>query len=1055
LLLQVIEIMENPEPRETLPDRLLRVTALHPSRTALSRWAEPSTGRDISYAELSATTSLWARAITAHGGQPGDRIALLMRHDVEQIRALLTVLKTARIVVVLNPTDAEVRLRATLEDAEPFLVIADDSCWQLAESIARGLCACIRWDQLRTSRSNGPEPRPDAEATAFIVYTSGSSGRPKGVMLNHRQVMANALRLSSAMELGANDRVALLLSLSGLHGVNILWCALLRGAALLPFPVSERGVTGLRDWMIKREVSAFSASSSLFRSFMTTVASDQKLANVRVVRIGGELATSDDVRLFRLHFPTTSVLLNTLSSSEAGTIAYLRLSSSDDVPEGPLAVGYPFPGIGLEIIDDDGKPVPNGETGEIVVKSQNLAQGFWRDDVMSARRLSSDPQGTSTLRSGDWGKINARGMLEFLGRRDSRVKIHGWSVEISEVEQALGRTPGVARAVVCACEGTYGTRLDAYVLPQRDMSLTPGKMQRAARGLLPWHMVPTRFHIVDKFPLTPHGKIDRAKLLESASSVKPPPTATYETESEELVALIWSDALDLQGVGRDENFFELGGDSLTASVIAARLYGEAGIELDMTMFARYPTIALQASLITRNGNQASRRSQIPRAPGPRVLPLSFSQERIWHFCQNESGNRSYTILKRYRITGAVDVPILRRCLNKLIERHEPLRTTFQLGGSGPVQIVADSAEVALTVVDATQAPDKEAAVDEQMDLLASHKLDIGNHPLVRFTLIKISERAYNLLRSCHHILCDGFAWKIYLDELTQLYEAAVQDLSHPFARSPDLQYGDYAAWQRRLYSAESSGGQKLISWWRATLDTSPEPINWLPKRLKTDQPVPLEGYFYAKPDAPVWERITKLAGDQHVTLFCAWLSAFAAFLCARTERRDIIVGTYVSNRMRPELHGMFGDFSNLVTLRLTNEAQQTFRSWLVITRDAVSAATAHAAIPYEELRRSFAQEGKSLPTIDMIVMMGAPKSLVRFAGIEMVADVAVRQRMPWGLTLRIHQDTKECELMFDASIYDPDAVRCIIERWFGFVDEISQAPDIPIQQILPIQEILA
>jgi len=366
------KITEVPERGETLPERFTRVAQLHGSRPALGSQAWSPT-----YHELLNASQLRAQAIGTLGGEPGDRVAILMRHDVYQAAALLAVLKAGRVIVVLNLTDAVARLRMAIEDAAPSLIIADAANLQLAQTIAEGLCTCSCWDDFAGGSVVAAMPRLECEATAFIVYTSGSAGRPKGVMMNHQQVMHNALRLSSAMELTATDRIALLPSLSGLHGVNNLWCALLRGAQLLPFPVMERGVTGLAEWMLDRGITAFSASTSLFRTFMKSM-NGMRLDAVKVIRVGGELVTFDDFFAFRQHFSPDCILVNTLASSEAGNITYQRYCGRDTVPEGAVVVGRPFDGMEIEIRDESGHPVPANEAGEIIVKSHYMSQGSSR-----------------------------------------------------------------------------------------------------------------------------------------------------------------------------------------------------------------------------------------------------------------------------------------------------------------------------------------------------------------------------------------------------------------------------------------------------------------------------------------------------------------------------------------------------------------------------------------------------------------------------------------------------------------------------------------------------
>ena len=1034
---------------ESLIDSLQGIAKFHETKLALHSPSLTATPSRLTYGELLTQTALRSRALAAYGGAPGDRIAILMRHDVDQITALLSVLQAGRTVVVLNPTDAQVRLRSMVEDAAPALMIADTANFQLADAVAQGICPSVIWDEVSANGSFAPTPGLEVRATAFIVYTSGSAGRPKGVMLDHQQVMHNALRLSTVMELTATDRVAQLASLSGLHGVNNLWCALLRGTALLPFPVMERGVTGLADWMLEHGITAFSASTSLFRSFMTSLRPQQQLTPVRVVRIGGELATSDDVLAFRQHFAEESVLINTLASSEAGNVTYLRCARRDAVPDGPLAVGRPFDGIELEIVDANGRRAATGEAGQIIVKSRYVAQGYWRDEALTTERFFREPSGISTLRSGDWGRINSDGILEFLGRLDKRIKIHGWSVELDEVEWAVSRVPGVERVAICAFEGVYGTELAAYVVPRSGPALMPATLRRAIRELLPPYMVPAVLQIVDDLPLMPHGKVDRAKLLE----ILPPaehlqPDTGFETETETLVASIWSEAFGLQSIHRDDKFFELGGDSLTASVIAARIYCDTGAELDLGAFGEYPTVASQAGLIDQIRGEKSDEFHIQRVSGERSFPLSFAQDRVWQFCQTESGAAAYSKLKAYRLTGPLDIDVLRRCMDRLVERHEPLRTTFHHGENGPLQVVHPSSGAALNVVDVSTAADLDRAVDEQISLLGSKKLVLDRGPLMKFSVLKVAYNQHLLLRVAHHMLLDRWASELYFDELADLYRAETSGRNVSAAGDTKPQYGDYAIWQRRLFGAESAAAQRLFGWWLQSLDMPPEPIDWPAKRPQPAQVDPSEGYLRAGIERATWQEMATLAGEEHVTIFCPWLAAFSVFLCAHTSQREVIVGSYVSNRKRLELQTMLGDFSNLVSLRFRCAFPQTFRSWLMTVRNTLAGATAHSEAPYEELRGVFARNGKLFPEVRTIAVLSEPLQDVRFANISIVGEELPQKTLPWGFTFEVIPGIFDCGCMFDASIYDTRAVRDDFAQWKRLVEALLRDPDSPMEHAL-------
>ena len=686
------ESFEFPAPDETLPSRFRLVARRFNTKAALasSTW-QPS------YGELDASSDGRSLAVAARGVMPGDRVAILMRHDLPQVDAVLAVLKAGGIVVVLNPTDPPARLQLTLEDAAASLVIADATHQSLASEVA-GPCACVSYDNLAAAAAV-TLPRLDAEATAFIVYTSGSTGRPKGVMMTYQHVMHNALRLSFAMELSAGDRFALLASLNGLHGVTNLWCALLQGALLQPFPVMERGVTGLAEWMAEHRTTAFSASTSLFRSFMKSMLVGRRVASVRVVRVGGEPMNSNDFLAFQQHFPPNAFLVNTLASSEAGNITYLRLSGTDILAEGPVVVGRTLPGIEIELRNNGGVPVEAGEAGQIIVKSRYMSQGYWRNEALTAERFFRDSDGKPAIRSGDWGRMAQNGELEFLGRRDTLVKIHGLSVELDEVERALSRLADVERAIVCAFDGPYGAQLAAFVLPKEGRELSSPRLRRAVRSLLPEFMVPAVFQIMHDLPLMSQGKVDRSRLVQTLRPATRQPVAC-ETETETQIAAIWTDAFDLAEVGRNDDFYELGGDLLIASLVAARVYSETGVELGLETFADYPTVADLAGFVDRHrGLHNQYQIPIRAGEGEAKFPLSFAQQRIWDFCRTDSAGHVLSAL--YKILGPLDAEVLRACMNRLAARHEILRTTFEEGDSGPLQVVHAPGEAPLTVHDLT------------------------------------------------------------------------------------------------------------------------------------------------------------------------------------------------------------------------------------------------------------------------------------------------------------------------------------------------------------------
>ena len=514
-------------------------------------------------------------------------------------------------------------LKMLVEDAEPSVIVTDVQNRNLAAEFGHSGCSILSFE---SETVMGPFQNPSIEIlpeqTAFLVYTSGTTGRPKGVMQTHRQLRRAAAAHTEAMQYTENDRIPLFAMVSTSQGSVVLCGILLNGARLCPFSLKARGIAGLADWIIARELTVYVSSASIFRTLAKTIDDRLVFATVRAVRLASEAVTADDFRAFRQHFPPTSIFVHMLSTSETSSIAWSRWTQDDNIPEGTFPVGHFWRDTEVSLLGDDGQPVARGEVGEIMVKSRYLANGYWRDPELTAERFSADLDGNGTrlVRTGDQGRINADGLLEFCGRKDDRIKIRGNRIELRDIERALEGFPGIDRtAVVAVARDNHEPVLVAFVVKKTNASLTAPRLRHAVRANLPLHMVPSRIVFLDSLPYNWGNKIDREALRQFFLPVRGGNKGDEpRTETEMLLADTWAEIFELPDIGRDDDFFNLGGDSLSGAVVAAQVYAALGVELSLSAIADHPTVSTLAAFIDEFSTHGSHQNVPNRSRSSRI-----------------------------------------------------------------------------------------------------------------------------------------------------------------------------------------------------------------------------------------------------------------------------------------------------------------------------------------------------------------------------------------------------------------------------------------------------
>ena len=598
------------------------------------------------------------------------------------------------------------------------------------------------------------------------------------------------------------------------------------------------------------------------------------------------------------------------------------------------------------VLDPHLQPVPLGVPGELYLGGVQLATGYLNRPELTAARFIADPfsDGGRLYRTGDRVRLHADGNLDYLGRTDDQLKWRGFRIEPGEIEAVLTDLPNVAQAAVLLREDHPGDpRLVAYLVaaptaPDIDAVRT------ALKQRLPDYMVPAAFVILDALPLTPSGKVARRLLPAPDWAAEAQAYVAPRNPVEEVLVQLFADVLGLEQVGVHDDFFRLGGHSLLATQLISRIRDALEVEVPLLSLFEHPTVA---EFSRKLDPDSVARAQTPIEPCDRQqsIPLSFAQQRLWFLDQLEPDSPAYNFPVALKLDGDLDKPALKKAIDTLVLRHEGLRTTFPESNGEPVQSIAPDLTIKLEEID---------LVNESADTLhalltdrSRQPFDLADGPLLRTSLIQLSENKHVLLLATHHIVSDGWSLQVLMHELATLYNGFRRPGSVPELAQLPVQYADFAAWQRSWFSGPEL--QRQLDFWRGQLSSAPTVLN-----LPTDWPRPNEQTYHGAGEIrwqsrELMDRLKTIARDQGCTLYMVLLAAFDALLSRYAGEDDIVVGTPIAGRNRTELEGLIGFFVNTLALRNDLSGDPTFAALLDRVRKTAVDAYAHQELPFEKL----------------------------------------------------------------------------------------------------------
>ncbi|OJZ73635.1 non-ribosomal peptide synthetase, partial [Mycobacterium paraffinicum] len=988
-------------------------------------------GRSMTYRELDETANRLAHLLIDHGARPGVCVALLFPRCAEAICAILAVLKSGAAYLPIDPMHPRSRVEFMLADATPIAVLTTPDMRSRLDGC--GLAVIDTADPRIDTQPDTALPFPAPDDIAHIVYTSGTTGVPKGVAVNHHNVTQLFDSLDIAIPLRPEQVWTQFHSYAFDFSVWEIWAALLFGGRLVVVSESvARSPGDFHDLLVEERVSVLTQTPSAVSSL-----TPNGLESTALV-IGAEACPPALVDLWAPGRVMTNVYGPTETTMWASKSAPLLPGS------GSPPIGSPIAGAAFFVLDELLCPVMPKVVGELYIAGRGVGVGYWRRPGLTASRFMAcpfGPPGTRMYRTGDLVRWRSDGQLDYLGRADEQVKIRGYRIELGEIRTALSELPGVGQAAVIAREDRPDDRrLVGYLTETVTGAVDPAAAREALARRLPGYMVPSAIVVLQALPLTVNGKLD-TRALPAPEYTNGQRYRAPKDPTQDILAGIYAHVLGLDRVGVDDSFFDLGGDSVSAMRVIAAIGTDLATDLSMQTLFDAPTVAQLAAHI---GGDDTRLRPLLAARRPDVIPLSFAQSRLWFLDQLHGPSAVYNLAVALRLRGELDLDALRVAVDDVIARHETLRTVFADVDGVPFQrVLPGGRSDVVTVTDA--AGWTPGALHEAIEATAQHAFDLRAEIPFRARLFHIADDDHVLVGVVHHIAADGWSITPLVGDLNVAYASRCGGRAPDWRELP-VQYADYTLWQRAQFGDLDDGASPIaaqLAYWEDALAGMPERLE-----LPTDRPYPAVADQRGATVAVEWpaelqQRVRAVARECNATSFMVVQAALAVVLSRLSANPDVVLGFPTAGRDDPALDDLVGFFVNTLVLRLDLTGNPTVTDLLSQTRTKGLAALEHRDVPFEVLVERL-NPARSLTHHPLVQVMLAWQNLPGSGGDPglVLGDLHVSQvpiathtaRMDLTLNLaeRFTDDAEPGGISgaveFRTDVFDADTVAGVVQR---------------------------
>ena len=991
------------------------------------------------YQQLNQRANQIARHLQSVGVGRNQLVALCLERSPELIAMLLAVLKLGAAYLPMDPTYPTERLAQMLEDAQVKVMVTRQN---IQQQLGFDVAQVVDVDDalIQSYASENLDQVVDLDQSAYVIYTSGSTGKPKGVELTHRGLAHFVQQSTIQYGFGGDERVLQFASISFDAAVEEIYLTLCSGSTLV---LRDDEMIASSDRFCHestlQKLSVWDLPTAFWHRLTLDIA--QGLAklpeSLRIVIIGGEKVQPQVVQTWQQLVQGSGIrLLNTYGPTEATVVAtFYEVDTSWQYQAGvEVPIGRAIGNMESYVLDEQRQIVPLGVVGELYLGGPGLAAGYLNRPELTAERFVTHPfkQNERLYRTGDLAKISPDGCLHYFGRADDQVKIRGFRVELGEVEALVQRLSAVRECAAIAQPDNQGTvQLIAYVTADDSAGGSVPTSQTLRKELLaqvPNYLVPALFMLVDEIPLTPAGKLNRKALPlpQPSDWIEPSEYVAPRSATEAALTFMVAEVLGLERIGVTDDFFALGGNSLAAMRVLARIRSMFDREISLRSLFSNPTVAALAEALEQTQEVIAEEKGIPPCDRTQPIPLSLSQERFWFLYQLEGPSATYNLPIALRLEGELNVSALEHCFTQVVQRHEVLRTRFVPSETGAVQIVQPAETVPIAQIDllALSERSQAAAIEQHVQQAARYPFDLSKEPLIQVTLLQLGDRRHVLVITMHHIIADGWSMGVLVQEVMAAYPAYCQGKVPDLAPLP-VQYADYSQWQQQ--QIDNPAFEARLDQWAEQLATAPPLLD-----LPTDRPRPAVqtfrgGLVRAQLPSELTRSLKQFGQQRQKTLFMTLMTAFVALLHRYSRQSELVIGTPIAGRSHAELEALIGCFVNTLPLRFELGETIAFDDLLRQVEVQSLSAFGNQDIPFEKLveKLSRSRDLSYLPLSQvMFVLQNAPLEALKIPDMdwEVIDSHSGTARFDLTLSMQEVSDTLIGDWEYNSDLFDRETI---------------------------------